>query len=535
MSKKEKKERELFLKLKDRVEFLYSNNEISITEAVKNACNDLDIEFNDTRRRTMSRFLSNKGVTNSTSDNIEETDVFKEAKTKVIDKSKKKYIFSWCQSETEIHQDFLTNIEEYAKHIDASIHIIAGRYKNPTSIQSNKNTQAKEKNLSNTWHPRVIKYLDANRHKIHDNLCLLSDVKIQPTASTPLSGLNGMTGIESCIVGHPRVHLKSLPILDGYPHKLLLSTGSVSVENYTDTKSGKKGEFHHTLGFVIVEIDGSSFHIRQVQCDEDGSFYDLKYFVSGGEVMLHSGVESIIFGDLHLGETNNSILKKSFDLAKYLKCETVILHDVFNGHSISHHERHQPFQLLKREDDKTNSLNKELLQMLDFFLKYKEYNFVMVRSNHDEFLDRWLNDVDWRKSFNKREYLSLSHILMNDTTGKGVIPAIIEETKLENVYCLGIDESYRIKDWECGMHGHLGTNGSRGGVIQFKNLNTKNVTGHTHTPCREDGHCSVGTLTYLRVGYNKGPSSWMNSNFVIYPNGKGHHVHIINNKFTTLK
>jgi hypothetical protein len=159
----------------------------------------------------------------------------------------------------------------------------------------------------------------------------------------------------------------------------------------------------------------------------------------------------------------------------------------------------------------------------------------MVRSNHDEFLDRWLNDVDWRKSFNKREYLSLSHILMNDTTGKGVIPALIEETKLENVYCLGIDESYRIKDWECGMHGHLGTNGSRGGVIQFKNLNTKNVTGHTHTPCREDGHCSVGTLTYLRVGYNKGPSSWMNSNFVIYPNGKGHHVHIINNKFTTLK
>jgi len=84
------------------------------------------------------------------------------------------------------------------------------------------------------------------------------------------------------------------------------------------------------------------------------------------------------------------------------------------------------------------------------------------------------------------------------------------------------------------VHGHIGANGSRGGVIQFKNLNTKNITGHTHSPCREDGHSSVGTLTHLRVGYNKGASSWMNTNVVIYPNGKSQHVHIINNKYTTL-
>jgi hypothetical protein len=535
MSKTKKRERRLFLELKDRVEFLYTNNKMSITEATKKACGELGVEFDDSVRRIASRFLSKKGITNNVSEEIEDTDVFKEAQTKVIDKTKKKYIFSWCQSETEIHQDFLTNIEKYAEHIDASIHIIAGRYKNPTSIQSNKNTKAKEKNLSNTWHPRVIPYLDANRHKIHDNLCLLSDVKIQPTASTPLSGLNGMTGLESCIVGHPRVHLKSLPILDGYPHKLLLSTGSISLENYTDTKSGKKGEFHHTLGFVIVEIDGDSFHIRQVQCDEDGSFYDLKYFVSEGEVMLHSGVEAIVFGDLHLGETNEDVMNTSFELCNYLKCNDVVLHDVFNGHSISHHERNQPFQLLKREQDKTDSLFTELSDMLNFFDTNSEYNFVMVRSNHDEFLDRWLNDVDWRKTNNKNEYLKLANLLAEDTDGKGIIPKFLSITKNNNVTCLGIDESYRIKEWECGMHGHIGSNGSRGGVIQFKNLNTKNVTGHTHTPCREDGHCSVGTLTYLRVGYNKGPSSWMNSNFVIYPNGKGHHVHIINNKFTTFK
>ena len=534
MSKK-RRDKEWFFKISDKAMSIFNEQELSITESARRACEELNIPFSDDIRRIVSRYFEKHGVTNNVSKEIEDTDVFKEAKNKVIDNTKNKFIFSWCQSETEIHQGFMTNIEAYAKEIDASIHIIAGRYKNPTSIQSNKNTKEKEKNLSNTWHPRVLKYLDANRHKIHENLCLLSDVKIQPTASTPLSGLNSLTGIESCIIGHPRVHLKSLPILDGYPHKLLLTTGSVSLENYTDTKSGKKGEFHHTLGFVIVELDGDDFHIRQVQCSEDGSFYDLKYFVSDGEVMLHAGVECIVFGDLHLGETNEDVLYTSFGLANYLKCNDIILHDVFNGHSISHHERNQPFQLLKREDEGTNSLSFELWEMVQFFQMYSDYNFIMVRSNHDEFLDRWLNDVDWRKSLNKREYLELSNLLMNDEDGNGIIPAYIKEFSTENVRCLGIDESYRVQEWECGMHGHLGSNGSRGGVIQFKNLNTKNVTGHTHTPCREDGHCSVGTLTHLRVGYNKGASSWMNSNFVIYPNGKGHHVHIINKKFTTFK
>lgn len=531
MNKKKKK----FLVFKDKVAFLLKNGDESITSAVRKVCLDMDVPYDDSIRRKTSIALQREGITNNVKEEIEDTDVFKEAKNKEVDRTKTKYIFSWCQSETDVHHDFLTNIEKYAEHIDASIHIIAGRYKNPTSIGSNKHIKAEEKNLANTWHPRVIPYLDANRHKIHENLCLISDVKIQPTASTPLSGLNSMTGLESCIVGHPRVHLKSLPILDGYPHKLLLTTGSVSLENYTDTKAGKKGEFHHTFGFVIVEVDGDSFHIRQVQCEDDGSFYDLKFFVSDGEIMLHSGAEAIVFGDLHLGETNKKVLDVSFDLANYLKCDNIIVHDVFNGHSISHHERNQPFQLLKREDDGSNSLGLELNDMKNFFNWYKHYNFVMVRSNHDEFLDRWLNDVDWRKSLNKREYIHLSNLLMNDKDCNGVIPMFLKEAGVENVTCLGIDDSYRVQEWECGMHGHIGSNGSRGGVIQFKNLNTKNVTGHTHTPCREDGHSSVGTLTHLRVGYNKGASSWMNSNFVIYPNGKGHHVHIINNNFTTIK
>lgn len=505
------------------------NKGYNITVASEMTCVALNVMYTDQVRRSMSKHLERKGITDSKE--LPESDMFIEAQKKQLDKSKNRFIVSWCQSDTDIHEQFLDNIEAYAKEIDAEISIIAGRYKNPTSLNSSK--RAKEKEERNSWSPRVSKYLDANRHKIHKHLCILSDLKIQPTASTPLSGINGLTGLESCIVGHPRVHLKSLPILDGYPHKLLLTTGAISVKNYTDTKSGKKGEFHHTLGFVVVELDGDDFHIRQVTADEDGSFYDLHYNVVGGSIR-ETGKTVMVFGDLHLGETNDDVLDVSFSMAEDLNCDDIVLHDVFNGHSISHHERNQPFQVMSREDDGSGDLMLELNNMAAFFDRYSDFNFVMVRSNHDEFLDRWLNDVDWRKTTNKGAYLELAHVLKNDTVGKGIIPAILNKFGVTNVKCLGINDSFRVENIECGVHGHIGANGSRGGVIQFKNLNTKNITGHTHSPCREDGHSSVGTLTHLRVGYNKGASSWMNTNVVIYPNGKSQHIHIINNKYTTL-
>ena len=83
----------------------------------------------------------------------------------------------------------------------------------------------------------------------------------------------------------------------GYPNKILLSTGACTVKNYTDSKSGKKGEFHHMLGFIIVELDGEDFHIRQVNADDNGNFYDLFSRVKDGKVKKNKkGCEVAILG-----------------------------------------------------------------------------------------------------------------------------------------------------------------------------------------------------------------------------------------------
>ena len=115
---------------------------------------------------------------------------------------------------------------------------------------------------------------------------------------------------------------------------------------------------------------------------------------------------------------------------------------------------------------------------------------------------------------------------------KGVLPELINKRLPYKKYnTLGKNDSYTVKGWELGHHGDIGTNGSRGGLNQFRNLNSKVVVAHYHSPERKDGALSVGTSTKLRMGYNLGPSRWMHGHVIIHPNGKAQHLLInINDK-----
>ncbi len=530
MKKKEKRYSAYYTQDKhDYVKSLVDQGE-SVTTSVTKMCEEFNIPFNENVNRNYRKRFQPKVIKSE-----EQSDELQTAKLKQYDSSKKRFIVTWGQTQTPIHEQFLTNLEAYANHIDASIHVIAGTYKNPTSLESSKAQKKKNKDTTN-WHPRLRPYLDAKRQKIHEYLCILSDVKVPPTASTPLSGFNGITALESCIIGHPRVHFKSLPVMDGYPNKLLLTTGAITLENYTDSKAGAKGSFHHTLGAVIIELDGDIFHVRQIQCDSEGTFCDLLFELRDGKVGTYldkSGCPAIIFGDLHTGQHCQVSLDVALTLARDMMCERVILHDIFDGKSISHHEANNPFVLLESEKNDLLDLEAEIERMVGFIKDNDDLNYVVVRSNHDDFLDRWLINTDWRKQANKSAYLYYAMVLSSGKAPKGVIPYVLE-SRCKNVIGLGINDSYRVMNWELSIHGHLGSNGSRGSAIQFKQLNTKNITGHTHTPTREDGHLSVGTLTKLRIGYNNGASAWLNTCVVIYPTGKASHINIIKGKYTNL-
>jgi hypothetical protein len=86
---------------------------------------------------------------------------------------------------------------------------------------------------------------------------------------------------------------------------------------------------------------------------------------------------------------------------------------------------------------------------------------------------------------------------------------------------------------ECRMHGDKGPHGARGSVRNLSRLGVRVVSGHGHAPAIEEGHTRTGTMTYLNLEYNGGPSGWLNTHASIDAFGKPHLHHMIDGKFTT--
>jgi len=469
---------------------------------------------------------------------------YEEAKKRKVDKTKKRFIVTWGQCDTDPNHNLFDGMEALAKKYDAAIHVIAGRYKNPNSLISNDKVKSTE-----MWHSRLVPYLDANRHDIHKYLSILSDIKTQPTAINPMSGMAGVSGVNSCIFGSPKTQMEMIPVLEGNKPKMMLTTGACTIKNYTDSKAGKKGEFHHTLGFVVVEIeDKDTFHVRQVTADDDGNFIDLFTEYKNGKLSKVKECGAIILGDLHAGHHDQAVIDKTLKLMKKLKPKHTILHDVFDGRSISHHEAQDPFIQYAKEFHGLNDLGEEIEMMMGVLEPFNKFpNVVIVRSNHDDFLDRWLKLNDWRKTStpkNNKLYMNFSQRLMTqyEQTPQnvlGIIPELIKE-RFPKFNTLGRGDSYKVLGWELGHHGDLGPNGSRGSLLGFRKLNTKVIVGHYHSPQRKDGALAVGTSTHLRVGYNQGASGWLQSHVILHKNGKAQHINFIKDKegnanFTTIK
>jgi hypothetical protein len=506
---------------------LYWNKDLSWDTRMKQLS-----EYIGKSERTVQKWLAKLGITESA---VQESPQLIKARERKFNKKKKRFIITWAQNDTPAHEEFISNLEVYAQYIDADIHVIAGRYKNPTSVFSDKNYE--------TWSERIAAYLDANRHEVHKHMWIMSDVKIQPTAVDPMTGLQGMSGINSCVFGSPKVHLETIPVLEGNLPKMMMTTGACTVKNYTDSKSGKKGEFHHTLGFVVVEIkDSTTFFARQVTATDDGDFTDLFNRVEynddleQSEISKVTSVAAAILGDIHYGQHDERVIKKTLELFEKLQPENVILHDVFDGLSINHHESKDPFIQYQREVDGSNSLKQEVDAMLTGLEAFSKYNVSVVRSNHDDFLDRWLKSTDWRKANtlkNSLEYMEYSALLLRGDAPNGVIPYLINR-KFPQFKTLGRSDSLVVNGWELAQHGDIGSNGSRGSLLQFRKLNTKIVVGHYHSPGRKDGALAVGTSTKLRVNYNIGPSGWLQSHVIIHKDGKAQHINFIKGEFTTI-
>jgi hypothetical protein len=519
----------------DKAKAIYWNRDLSWDERIE----QLKTIFGKSERTTRKWCSEKLDFKETNNIGISESDQYKMAQARVFNNNKKYYLVTWAQNNTPVHGRFFKNLLAYSVFLNADVHVIPGRYKNPTSVFSD--------SKDDFWEDEVLPYLDATRNDIGNNITIFGDIKIQPTASNPMSDLQGLCYMTSCIFGSPKIQLQSIPVLPGNKPRIMLTTGACTVANYTDSKSGKKGEFHHTYGAVIVEVkDDETVFFRQITAKNNGDFNDLYWNVSNGEVSKNNSIEAIIYGDIHSGEHDDQLLNTTqTQIIDKLTPNHIILHDTFSGLSINPHEAKDPFLLYGKQFHGNDDLMKELQTMaevLSRFSKYEKSKVVIVRSNHDDFLDRWIKNEDWRKLpslKNSRLYMQFSDMLLyqyekDPNNVKGIIPELINNS-FPNYITLGINDSYVVKGFELAMHGHLGVNGAKGSPESFRKLNTKMVSAHTHSTFRKDGLLVVGTSTRLRLNYTNGPSSWTQGHVIIDKYGKAQNIIFFDGEFTTFK
>lgn len=451
------------------------------------------------------------------------------------------YIITAAQNATPVHVQVFKTLQVAAKHLNAELVVIPMRYKNPTSVWTNKQEH------DEWWDDLVKPYLFNQRKKLNSNLVLAGDIKIQPTASSPLSGFEGLTGSESCILGHSKMQFKTVPVPAGKFPKILTTTGSCTVANYTDSRAGKLGAFHHFFGGIIVEIQhGKAFHIRQLNADKsDGSFIDKNKLYTVDGVSNAPPALGLVMGDTHVRVTDMEVDEATFGkngIVETLNPQTLIWHDVCDSEVTNPHEAANPFIAVAKFKSARDDIKGEIEEVVEFINKRaKGRNAVIVDSNHHNFLQRWMIRTDWRQDLtNASFYLETAKAMVDSATVTKYGPEFSDPFQYwlkklgtdSNIRCLNADESFKIANTECGLHGHYGPNGARGTRNNLSKIGVKVIIGHSHSPGIESGCYQVGTSTPRKQNYAHGPSSWLNTHCAIYANGKRALITIIDGTWT---
>jgi len=412
---------------------------------------------------------------------------------------------------------FLDSIKNYCKKNDAQLLILSAA--DPMSV--------------NGW------TLDSHLGKEHivlSDLALnsnvfISTIKLSAKHVDPTTGLDRIGQRSgSFIYGSPKQRLKFVATGNEKAPHAIMTTGAITLpsyvtENYNSDRTAYIANHDHIMGAVVVEIeDDTFFHFRQIQADTKGGFVDLdKYYLK--DVIKTVRAEAFSLGDWHSGETESTAKSAWKEICSVIKPKCLILHDVFNGLSINHHEKDNLISLAKRQEKGLLNLELEIRQLVKDLDELSQWpgveQVVISKSNHDVFLDRWLQSGDYHKDkVNMKLGSLLAHKMI---CGSNPLQFAVEYYGLKNkdkVRWLDQDEPFRVAGVELGVHGDIGSNGKRNpGMLGLEKAYGRSTTAHAHTPEILRQAYRVGTSSILRPDFVKGASSWVHCSSPTYSNG----------------
>lgn len=451
----------------------------------------------------------------------------------------KRYIFSSAQNNTPVHRGFLTNLEAYAAYLNAEIVIGTYTYNKTLFAGTPEET---------TFHPAITKYISNERIEIGDKIVFCGEMNISPTAVNPLSGFETYTRSKWGIFPHPRVSMESIATMFTEPAKIIMSTGTCTRPNYIQQKAGIKAEFHHVIGAVLVEVDGDGdiFARHLIAGPPDGSFRDLDHYVFDGCVSAGHPVEAITWGDIHLEQMDDAVARGSWGIGSDLEwcigsdnCMLDVLrpkyqffHDSLDFQARNHHNINDPyhrFEMYWNDKDRVHDALEAVANFLEITQR-KGCQSVVVESNHDKMLLRWLAEADYKNDPQNAIFFLQSQLrryiaIAERTEDYNLFEDILRSdmgVELEAVTFLQETSSFPICNGiECALHGHKGSGGAKPSMKTFARMGPKANIAHTHAAGILEGIYRAGTASKLDMGYNKGGlSNWNHSHIVTYPNGK---------------
>ncbi len=464
-------------------------------------------------------------------------------------KTKERFLLVQASPFKPLHTEAFEALLKMAEEIDAEIIIYPAAHK----------TTGLDQRFLNTPKVHILTH-----SVIMNEFVQLNSIPIQDKQIKPSTGLNRYFDRQQIqIIGSPKLEVDSTATLhnDIAPTRTI-TTGSITMgdyqgKHYTNQRTDHMAREGHVIGALLLEKTHGSeklinfqtlgdFHMRHLEyIEEKKGFADLNKFYTAEGLQKHQ-IKAVAMGDIHVGATDPKLLKSYERQIFELKPEQVIIHDLLDGLSISHHEKDKLVSMADKFRKGVLNLREELDNVIGFLNSLIAMDpklvLVIASSNHNDWLTRWLEAGNFSKEIINAEIGSELQQLMLEEKKRGGTRSPLElylsahissPNKLRfptPAYGYKRGPDYRLV--ELGQHGHAGANGAKNSLLSFLRGVGRGVYGHSHTYARYNGAVNIGTSTFLRANYNaEGFSNWSQSLALVGENGEIQVLEFRNNEW----
>ena len=469
-----------------------------------------------------TRYLVNEKVATKFIEELEEEVTIKEYREALEDEIKnyRKFVVTTAVMGKEVNKPFLDSIRNYAERNNALLLVL------PCEDVASRGKKAKAIELSSDLKDFKVIFKDTYLNR---NLCLCA-IKMSAKQINPLSGLDrlAVSREASIIVASPKVFLKYIPNMHYDIPPAIMTTGAITVNDYDNDRYMSKrtstlAENDHAYGVVIVEVENENiFHFRHVQASAKGTLTDMgvEYLPDGTISEMNDTV--MVVGDSHIGYHDEELHEKVMELASVTNVKTAILHDIFHGSSISHHDWGKSITRAQRAQEGKLGLEKECIAVKNYIqdIEGRGISVVIPSANHNNHLLHYLQDGRYVSDpLNHKFSLQLAVSAIDKMNPLQYAIESLLGFKKDTVKWLETDVSCKYYGVECSIHGDKGSNGSRGSLATYNKGIGNCVTAHTHSAAILRNTYCVGTVGLMDMKYNEGMSNWTRTCCLIYSNG----------------